>query len=308
MMRNIHAMNLRSIDLNLLAVFDAIFTEGNLTRASKKLGLSQPAMSNALSRLRVALDDPLFSRTAKGMTPTWRAQLLSEPIHQALQLIQAGIRESTRFDCSTATRTFVIAVEDYGEVVVMPRFMDWLRRVAPGIQIRIRPEPGSALRAELNDSTVDLAMEYSYVRDDALEVQHLLDETFVPLVRVDHPITGDTLSVEQYIHLSHVVYARKRTTGSMVDQELKKLGLTRKIVLQVPHFLSMPLIVNSTDFVCTIPKRMAHVYTKHFGLKSMNIPINFSPVPLYLMWSKTMTNDPGHQWLRESFRELCQTL
>lgn len=307
-MRNIHNMNLRSLDLNLLAVFDAIFTEGNLTRASNKLGLSQPAMSNALSRLRVALDDPLFSRTAKGMTPTWRAQLLAEPIRQALHLIQAGIRESTRFDCSTATRTFVIAVEDYGEVVIMPRFMDWLRRVAPSIQIKIRPEPGSALRAELNEGTVDLAMEYSHVRDVTLEVQHLLDETFVPLVRVDHPITGDTLTMDEYVDLCHVVYAQRRTTGSMVDQELKKLGLTRKIALQVPHFLSMPLIVHNTDFVCTIPKRMAHVYTKHFGLKSMKIPIKFSSVPLYLMWSKRMTNDPGHLWLRESFRELCQTL
>lgn len=301
-------MNLRSLDLNLLAVFDAILTEGNLTRASNKLGLSQPAMSNALSRLRQALDDPLFSRTAKGMMPTWRARLLAEPIRQALQLIQTGIRESMCFDCSTATRTFVIAVEDYGEVVVMPRFIDWLMRVAPGIQIKIRPEPGGALRADLNDGTVHLAMEYSYVRDEALEVQHVLDETFVPLVRRDHPIAGDTLTVEQYIALPHVVFARKHTKGSMVDHELKKLGLTRKIALQVPHFLSMPLIVHNSDFVCTIPKRMADVYTEHFDLKAMKIPIEFPSVPLYLMWSKAMANDPGHQWLRQTFRELCQKL
>jgi len=306
-MRNIQVMNLRGLDLNLLAVFDAIYSEGNLTRASKKLGLSQPAMSNALSRLRLALDDPLFSRSAAGMTPTWRAQLLAPSIRQALQLVQSAIVESTRFDCSTATRTFVIAVEDYGEVVIMPRFMHWLRRVAPGVQIKIRPEPASALKSELSAGTVHLAMEYSDVDDEALHVQHLLDESFVPLVRMDHPIAGDKLTIEQYVGLPHVVYARRRTRGSMVDQELRKLGVTRKIALQVPHFLSMPLIVHNTDFICTIPERMARVYAKHFGLKPMKVPIQFPSVPLYLMWSKALANDLGHQWLRESFTKVCQS-
>ena len=140
-------MKLRSIDLNLLAVFDAIAAEGNLSRAARKLGMSQPAMSNALARLREVVDDPLFVRTGRGMEPTPRARLIAEPIRQALDLIQNSLRLDNAFDYASSRRTFTVAVEDYGEAVIMPRFMEWLSRVAPGVRVRIRPEPGHALLA-----------------------------------------------------------------------------------------------------------------------------------------------------------------
>ena len=125
-------MKLRSIDLNLLAVFDAIAAEGNLSRAARRLGMSQPAMSNALARLRETLDDPLFVRTGRGMEPTPRARLMTEPIRQALDLMQNSLRTDSAFDFASSKRSFTVAVEDYGEAVVMPRFMEWLNRVAPG--------------------------------------------------------------------------------------------------------------------------------------------------------------------------------
>ena len=301
-------MKLRSIDLNLLAVFDAIAAEGNLTRAAKKLGISQPAMSNALARLREALDDPLFVRTGRGMECTPRAKLMAEPIRQALDLMQNSLRADSAFDFASSRRTFTVAVEDYGEAVVMPRFMEWLNRAAPGVRVRIRPESGSALQAEMKSGGIDMAMDYHRSYSDDFRVQPLMEETLVSMVRQDHPLVGDSLSLEQYATLAHVVIEPRSPRGPVVDRELKKHGLTRDIALQVPHFLSMPLIVRSTDFICTLPLRMARVYAEHFRLKVLRPPIDFPAIPIYLVWNKRLDADPGQQWLRNSFRDLCQRL
>lgn len=311
----IQIMNLRSIDLNLLTVFDAIAAEGNQSRAASKLGMSQPAMSNALARLRAALDDPLFVRTAQGMTPTARARALVAPVRQALDLVQAGLeraKRDDRFDCSASTRMTVIVVEDYGDSVIIPRFMDWLMQTAPGMSVRLRRDPtGTALSNKLSDGTVDFAIQYSRPRDSELRAKHLLDEEFVSMVREDHPAIGDSLSLSQYLALPHVVFGRlgrKGIRNSLVDRELRRLGLTRKIALQVPGFQSMPVVVHNTNFICTLPRRMAQAYAHHFRLKTLRTPLDLPPLSLYLTWSKSMDRDPAHQWLRNSVYELCRRL
>lgn len=305
MMPFIDGMNLRAIDLNLIPVFDAIFSEGNLTRASAKLAMSQPAMSNALARLRATVDDPLFIRTARGMIPTPRAKQMAGQMRQALILIENTLRESGDFDYASSERTFSIAVEDYGEVVITPRLMDWLARAAPAIQTRIWPGRSRAVREELRDGTVDLAVDYFCLEGHGLTSTHLMTDELVSMVRQDHPIIGDTLSLEQYVTLPHVVLAQK---SPMVDRELAKQGLSRRRALQVPHFISMPLIVKSTDFICTLPRRMANVYMEHFPVKVLNSPIEFPKIPIYLVWSEAVGADPGHRWLRESLSALCRRL
>lgn len=301
-------MKLRSIDLNLLAVFDAIAAEGNLSRAARRLGMSQPAMSNALARLRDALDDPLFLRTGRGMEPTPRARLMTEPIRQALDLMQNSLRTDSAFDYASSNRSFTVAVEDYGEAVVMPRFMEWLNRVAPRVHVRIRPESGNALLAEMKRGAIDMAMEYHRPQDDQFRVQPLMEETLVSMVRQGHPLVGDSLSLEQYVTLEHVVIDSHSPRGPLVDRELKRRGLSRNIALQVPHFLSMPLIVRTTDFICTLPLRMARVYSEYFRLKVLKPPIDFPAIPVYLVWSKSLDADPGHRWFRNAFHNLCQRL
>jgi len=307
-------MNLRNFDLNLLTVFDSIMTERSLSRAAEKLGMSQPAMSNALARLRAALDDQLFVRTARGMVPTQRARQLARPVRQALDLIQAGLRTrrpGETFDATSSTRTFVIAVEDYGETVIMPRFMDWLMQTAPAVQIRIRSEPGKSLIRKLREGRIALATRHGHPNDSELHVQHLLDDEFVSMVRHDHPTVGDTLTLEQYLTLPHVVFGRlgrKGIRNSLVDTELRRLGVKRKIALQVPGFQSMPVIVRNTNFICTMPRRMAQIYADHFQLKKLKTPIDLPPLPLYLVWSKSMDSDPEHEWLRKSFCEICRRL
>ena len=301
----IQLMNLRSFDLNLLPVFDAIYSEGNLTRAADKLGMSQPAMSNALGRLRAAVDDPLFTRTPRGMVPTPRAKRMAEQIRHALDQIQSTLRESSDFDFACSERTFSIAVEDYGEAVITPRFMDWLMQVAPHIRAKICPERSRALRDELSNGTVDLCIDYFRLEGDGYISTLLMTDELVSMVREDHPLVGDTLSLKQYISLPHVVLSQKRP---MVDRELAKHGVSRNRALEVPHFISMPLIVKSTDFICTLPRRMAMHYTEHFRVKVLNSPIDFPKIPIYLVWHEAVGTDPGHHWLRESLRNFCHRL
>ncbi|MGL5166433.1 MAG: LysR substrate-binding domain-containing protein [Afipia sp.] len=298
-------MNLRNIDLNLLTVFDAILSERSLTRASVKLHMTQPALSNALARLRTTLDDQLFIRTAQGMTPTPRAKQLAAPIRQALDLIQNGLRKQEAFEFETAKRKFVIAIGDYGEAVIMPRFVDWLATVAPHIQVQIRPELGRHIMEELRDGSIDLATDYFRIEGDEFHNIHVMDEHLVSMVRHDHPTIGDHLSIDDYTSIPHIVLKQDRP---IVDTVLKRHGLMRDIALQVPHFLSMPLIVQKTDFICTLPKRMALVYADFFRTKVMKTPLDFPKIPIYFMWHQSVDEDLGHRWLRKALAELCHRL
>jgi len=301
-------MNLRSLDLNLLLIFDAVYTERSISKAARHLHLSQPTVSNALARLRERLQDPLFERSAQGMAPTPRAKTLAEPIRQALAVLERGLRVEGDFDFAHSEREFVVAVEDYGEAVILPRFVDWLSQVAPQIRIRIRPEPGTQLQAELRDGAVDLALDYFALRDPAYRSRCVLTESLLSLSRRDHPLVGERLSLDLFLALHHVVLAPRSNAQPMIDLALAKRGLQRHISVTVPHFLSMPVMVQTTDLICTLPRRMAHLYADHFRLKSHAVPLRIPQFPIYLIWHQSAEGDAGHQWFRNHLLEFCQRL
>ncbi|WP_225890076.1 LysR family transcriptional regulator [Indioceanicola profundi] len=299
-------MNVRTLDLNLLVVFEAVYTEGNLTRAADRLNMSQPAVSNALARLRAALDDPLFARTARGMTPTPRARQMIQEVRQALDLITSAVcTNSAMFNFAQSGRVFSIAAEDYGEAVITPRLMDWLTGVAPSLKANIVNKQNANLLQEMRDGSIDLLIDYFKVRAEGFTNQCIIVDELVSMVRVEHPTIHDVLTLEQFIAMPHVVLAQK---SPIVDRELAKRGLERNCALQVPHFISMPLIVKSTDFICTLPRRMAMLYMEYFPVKVLRAPIEFPKIPIYAIWNDNMERDPGHQWLRESLAEMCQRL
>ena len=301
-------MNLRSLDLNLLLVFDAIYAERSISKAALKLNLSQPAVSNALARLRERLNDPLFERNSQGMSPTPRAKVLKEPIHQALDLIERGLRSDDKFDYASSDREFVIAVEDYGETVILPRLVDWLANAAPDVRIVIRPEPSGLLTEAMRDGSVDLALDYFSLSNSGFNNKCVLTESLVSLTRQDHPEIGERLSLESYLEQRHVVITARGRTPAMIDHALSKQGLKRKISVAVPHFLSMPTIVQSSNMICTMPRRMAYKYADHFRLKVHTVPVDTQKFPVYLIWHDSFDADPGHQWLRNHLIGLCQSL
>ncbi|MGH2375954.1 MAG: LysR family transcriptional regulator [Polaromonas sp.] len=301
-------MNLRSLDLNLLLIFDAVYSERSISKAAHKLNLSQPTVSNALARLRERLEDPLFERSSQGMAPTQRAKTLAAPIRQALDVLERGLRGDDAFDFSHSDREFVIAVEDYGEVVILPRFIDWLVEVAPNIRIRIRPEPSEQLKGELRDGAVDLALDYFALKEAPYRSECVLTETLLCLSRRDHPVVTERLSLDVFLALPHVVLAPRTNAQPMIDLALSKRGLKRHIAVTVPHFLSMPVMVQATDMICTLPRRMAHLYADHFRLKSHAVPLRTPQFPVYLIWHESSESDAGHQWFRNNLIGFCQRL
>ena len=301
-------ISLRTFDLNLLLVFDAIYTERSISKAAVKLHLSQPTVSNALARLRNQLDDPLFERSGRGMVPTLRAKSLAEPIRQGLAAIDHGLRGHPDFAFAEADRKFVISVGDYGETVMLPRFVDWLSQVAPGICLHIRPAPSGELLNGLREGSVDMALDYFPVQDPSVHNVCALTENLLVLVRRDHPEVSDTLSLETYLSLRHVVFDHQDQTRPMIDLALAKRGLKRHIAMIVPHFLSMPMLVQHTDLVCTLPRRMGQFYADHFRLQSYPVPLRTPNFPVYLMWHKHSEEDAGHRWLREQWLSFCQRL
>lgn len=298
-------MNLRSLDLNLLLVFDAVYGERSISRAAERLHLSQPAVSNALARLRVRLEDPLFERSARGMAPTPKARNLADPIRQALNMLERGLRDDDAFDFARSDREFVIAVQDYGEAVILPGFIQWLSGVAPRIRIRIRPESGDPLKAALRDGTVDLAVDYFPLPDAACTSKCVLTETLMSLSRRDHPVLHDRLSLEQYLALHHVVLSGPSNARPMIDLALSKRGLQRHIAITVPHFSSMPLMVQATDMICTLPRRMAQLFADNFRLRLHTVPLRIPQFPVYLIWNQAVDGDAGHRWFRGHLIDFC---
>lgn len=301
-------MNLRSLDLNLLLVFDAIYGERSISRAAAKLHLSQPTVSNALARLRERLQDPLFERSAQGMLPTPRARKLAEPIRQALNTLEHGLRDDEEFDFARSDREFVIAVEDYGESVILPGFIRWLADVAPNLRMRIRAESSAQLAVELREGTVDLALDYFTLPDASYRHACVLTETLLSLSRRDHPLLGERMNLEQYLALRHVMLAAPANARPMIDLALAKRGLQRRIAMRVPHFISMPLMVLASDMICTLPRRMATLYADHFKLRAHAVPLRMPQFPVYLIWHQRLDADAGHQWFRTHLTEFCQRL
>lgn len=300
--------NLRSLDLNLLLVFDAIHGEGSISKAARKLHLSQPAVSNALARLRQRLGDPLFERQPQGMLPTPRARLLAGPVRQALTTLERGLRQDDAFDAGRCEREFVIALEDYGEAVILPGFVRWLAEAAPGVRLRVRPESSAQLESELREGRVDLALDYFALPGAGWHSQCVLTEGLTTLARRGHPQVGDPLTLAQYLGLSHVVLAAPANTRPMIDLALAKRGLQRRIAVAVPHFLSMPMLVRGSDLLCTLPERMGLAWARSFGLTSHKPPLRTPRFPLYLIWHEALETDPGHQWLRQALARFCERL
>lgn len=300
-------MNLRSVDLNLLTVFNAILTEQNITRAAASLGMSQPAMSNALRRLRELLKDPLFVRTGKGMLPTERARQLAAPVREALSLIQTTLSEQWAFDYATTTRTFNIATSDYGESVILPRLMDYLEKLAPHASLKATPVNEARLAAALARGETDLAIGNLDFLDE-FEAQPLLTESFICVARQDHPQVRDTLTLKLFTSLRHVVVNYPQKKGPLIDQALRERGLQREIALRVSSFLSVPVIIANSNYLSTLPLRVAQTYASLMGLRLLPPPLPIGEVRVRQFWHERTNADPANQWLRRSVAEICSRL
>jgi DNA-binding transcriptional LysR family regulator len=299
----IHVMNLQSIDLNLLLVFEALMDERSVTRAAKRIGLSQPAMSNALARLRRTFNDQLLVKTPAGMVPTPTAQTLIEPVHEALDQLRLAFETKRAFNPSQSNRTFHILANDYVEITLLMRLLRTLRTRARGIKLRFhRPrnlfEPPSA--SELTES-FDLAISLSpsaLALDSSVRSELLWEEGNVCIASNAHPIIRNKLSLKQYAEAEHLAVFYKQQGQGVIDTLLAQKGYTRRAVLQVPHFITVLFAVSETDLIATVPESLAKKFSKQLKLQVLSLPITIPPFRLMLLWHERFHNDPAHQWMR----------
>lgn len=293
-------------DLNLLPVFLALMQERNVTRAAERLGITQPALSNALARLREMLQDPLFIRERYGMAPTQKAEELAPEIAAALASLDALILGQQEFDPAKAERLITLAPNSYVEFVLMPALVARLRAEAPGIRLRFTPY-GTDL-AETGVISGATAMVLGRVVDppDNLVVQHLMDEGLACVVRADHPKVGKRLTKALYERLKHVNVLPPGRLRAGLFQMLERQGLRREVVVSVTHFLAVPELIAVTDYCATLPSLICRRLASDPRLKVLPAPVDLGTFPLDMAWHVRYRHDPAHQWLRGVVAEVAR--
>jgi DNA-binding transcriptional LysR family regulator len=283
-MTDIHHINLASIDLNLLVVFDALMAERNVTRAGERLGLSQPATSNALARLRSLINDDLFIRTATGLRPTATALSLKQHLRPALQQIQAALLEQSTFNPATSDRVFAMGMSDYVEFTLLPPLIQMLQTLAPQVSVQIRSGDRQKLLALLDTGEIDLAFGL-FPEKIAWHKDHLLfQESYVCVCRHDHPVIGKSLSLEEYLAASHLLISVKEDRIGRVDTLLAEQNLKRHIALSIPHFLTAPFVLTQTDLIATLAQRIALTFAQHQRLKLLPMPFPIANFSVFMRW------------------------
>jgi DNA-binding transcriptional LysR family regulator len=297
-------MDLKDVDLNLLVVFQQLYTERRVSAVAEHLGLTQPAVSNALSRLRKTLGDELFLRTGRGMEPTPYASQLAEPIAYALAAIRDTLERRLEFDPAESARRFAVAMTDIGEIHLLPKLMSRLAAVAPGITISTVRNTGATLSDEMEAGRVDLAVGLLPQLKTGYFQRRLFRQRYVCMFRAGHALDKETMSLEDFEHAAHVAVVAGGTGHAMVDETIERRGIRRRVVLSVPHFVALGHILKSTDMIASVPERYARESIDPFGLKYLPHPFPLPEFGVNLFWHAKFNKEPGNQWLRGLLFEL----
>jgi DNA-binding transcriptional LysR family regulator len=307
----IHHMHMAGIDLNLLLVFDALVEEGSVTRAARRIGLSQPATSHALGRLRTLFSDPLLVRRGSKMFPTARALELADHVRAGLRCLERALVEPVAFDPRTSDRTFTVATTDYVAFVLLPALVERLRRDAPGVGLHMVPYPRRELVSTMAASNVDLAIGIGKSvpsSSPSLQREDLFIESYVCLVREGHPKVGKRLTRSIFTALDHLLVAPQGGASGVVDTALEALGERRRVTCLVPHFLVAPLVVARSDLIVTLAERVVRALALPLGLRVFPPPVSLPGFVVAQVWGRRTQEDAGHRWLRELVRDVALEL
>ena len=292
-------MKLSDVDLNLFVVFDAIYTEGNLTRAGEIIGITQPAVSNSLSRLRSLFDDPLFVRTADGMVPTPVAQNIIGSIRQALGLIRSSVQESESFDPSVSDKRFRVSNGDLNQATLLPRLFRSMKKIAPNIAIDCYQVHRRDMGIELASGNLDLAIDVPLTPDPQIKQMSLSSNPYVCVIHKDNPVVKDSLDLETYLKLKHVHVSSRRGGLGHVDLALGKMGKKRDIILRTQNHLVTPSMALTTDFAVTLPLIFADFLARTSDVRYLELPFDVPHVETHLYWHESTDKDQANIWIRE---------
>ena len=296
-------MNILTFDLNLLRVLDALLRERNVSRAAERLALSQPAVSNALNRLRDLLDDPLLVRVGRAMQPTPRALELEAPIRSALRQIEEGLSAGSRFEPARSRQRFTLALTDYAEMLLMPRLLERLAEQAPGIRIDVRHLTPRLPAEALEKGDLDLALGRFEALPPRFAGTRWMSETLQLVARRDHPLLRDGLDLDGFLRLRHLWVHGGQTRG-MVEQWLGGHGLARDIVYTTPNYLQAAHVAAGGDLVAVLPTRLARYFAELLPLQLFDLPFELGPFHLDIVSLDLRRRDMALQWLIDQIAAL----
>lgn len=298
-------VNLRTFDLNLLRVFEAIIIDNSVTKAADKLGMSQPAVSNALNRLREQLNDPLFVRTPLGMDPTPKARKLAEAVNSGLTDIRSGLLAGTEFNPANSQRHFTLLMTDVGEISFLPPLLQVLGQKAPNIDIHVLEAGLSSYSDRLESGLADLALG-RIILSDVFESERIHSSPFVVLMGKQNSLLSGVsnkisqISYADYLNARHILVQPRGASADPIHSALGVDASRRKIALTIPHATVLPGIMENSNLLATIPKVAADNLVAISGdsLHSVPVPFDIEPNHVYLWWHRRNSSDEGHKWLR----------
>ncbi len=304
-------MNFRTLDLNLLRVFDAVMAEGSLTRAAERLAMTQPAASHALKRLHVAVGEDLLLRTAFGMRPTARAEALWPQVRAALTQLQGALSPRS-FDPKTDPANFSVAMADATAAMLLPQLIAAIESEQALANLRVLPLTTRDPRRLVEDGDADLAVGYfptaiasivAQGQDASLHHRQLYATEYVCVMRREHPLANETLTLDAFVAAHHLLVSFSGRPHGFVDQALAALGRQRRIVLTVNQFATAGSVVAKSDLLTVLPREFLPATGAEHRLVSKPLPLSLAPVHVEMMWHLRNDDDPAHRWLRERLTE-----
>ncbi|MDP9973811.1 DNA-binding transcriptional LysR family regulator [Variovorax paradoxus] len=296
-------MNINSIDLNLFLVFQAIYATRSVTLAGDRLGMTQSAVSNALKRMRERFNDALFVRSADGMVPTPVAERLIAPIEEGIACLVQAVDQGRTFEPETSSRIFRIAVNDIGQLVMVPELLSVARGIAPGVRFETVDVSVAEARQRMLHGQIDVALGSWEAMGPSFYQQRLFDETFVVLMSKASPLgTRERIELDDYLAAEHIAYRPQGTTDLQLQQTLERAGALdrRRVVLTAAHSLGLTSIVATSGLLLTAPARLAKAMVASRGdLHSVDAPFEVRPFEIRQQWHERFHQDSGNRWLRE---------
>lgn len=295
--------NEKKVDLNLLQVFDVIYNSKSLTQASYSLGITQPAVSNALTRIRGVFDDKLFTRSSKGMIPTPLALEIAPVIRETLSALEGVFERSYDFAPEKCSKTFVIAMTDYGATTILPLLVNKISETAPMASIKVVRLEQETVSEQLANGIIDMALGSNIEVNADIYAKKIFMDEFACMVRQDHTEINGEMTIENYTKHPHILFTPQQGKWGIVTDLLTSQGLNHKTTVYTSHAYSIPSTILVTDFITTIPKRLAIAFSVMGRFQILTPPISIPELEMSLFWHVRTANDPPNVWIRNEINK-----
>jgi len=301
-------IKLEDINLNLLVSLDALLTEKNVTKAARRLGVTQSAMSHSLRRLRDMFNDQLLVSSSSGMVLTPRAERLAAPLHEELVDLQRVLSDEQRFCPECARRQFRIATTDFTGMVIIPPLLSHIQANAPGVDLIFRPLDFDRTPWMLETGELAMSIGFGFDSVTGLRRKKLFEDGFSTLVCQNHPMIQSELTLEQFVQAPHALISPTAEGVGVVDRVLEEMGHKRRVALKVPFFAAAPWLISGSEMILTAPSRLAHTLAESFALRVFEPPVDLPTFSIVATWHERFDQDPAHTWLRQALELACADL